>query len=155
MKYENWMKDAAKRERELARRLLVQEADGNPSAPGMVNATERAFDRLYHHLSNLIGLDGFDVVAKRALHLATLECPYLQVVTTQPKPDRFRFVGLDAAMVGRQPSEVDGATLAILGYFFWLLVTFVGDNLFHRLIEGAWPGTTFEGKEPGSEETPS
>lgn len=143
MTTENQMNHDAKRERELARRLVMQEAGGNPSAQGMVQATERAFNRLYGRLSNLIGLDGFDVLAKRALYLATMDFPFLGNVTTRLQPDRFRLDGLDAAVVGRQRSEVDEATVAILGHFFWLFGTFVGDTLFRRLVQRAWPGITF------------
>ena len=153
MTFENQLKDAAKREKELARQLLVQEAGGDRSAQGMVDAIERVFGRLYRNMLGLIGLDGFDVLVKRALYLARLEFPFVVSVTVQCLPDQCRFDGLAAAVLGRPPTEVDEATSAILGYFFWLIVTFVGDNLFYRLIGGAWPGFTIEEKEPGSEET--
>lgn len=146
---ENPLNDAARRERQLARRLIVHEAGGNLGAPGMVEATERAFNRLYRHLFSLIGQDGFDAVAQRALYLAARECAYLRSVRAKCMLDQYRLDGLDAAVAGRQPSEVDAATVAILSSFFELLVTLVGDKLFHQLIQGAWPGFAIEGKQPG------
>jgi hypothetical protein len=96
-----------------------------------------------------------DVLAKRSLYLATLEYPFLVLVTTESEADRFHFHGLTASIVGRQPAEVDAGIIAILGYFFWLLVTFVGDALFHRLVRGVWSDAIIDWKEPGGEETPA
>ena len=147
------MNEAARTERNLAWRVLAHEAGDDQSVDGLADATERAFDRLYHHLAPLIGPAGFDALAKRALHLARLECPYLGRVVGAIQVDAFQLQGLRASVEGREPDEVREGLVALLGTFFWLLVTFVGDGLFWKLFRGVWPDVPSKDEGLGAEET--
>jgi hypothetical protein len=145
------MRDASKPERDLARRLILQESRGEQSSLALVAATDQTFDRLFRHLSTLIGTDGFDALAKRALHLAAIDFPILQGVSTRVEADTFRYQGLTACTYGRGQDEVEDGLEALLGYFFWLLIMFVGANLFDRLMRGVWTNLQIEDSGSRSE----
>jgi len=135
---------ATNRERELARYLLARETSGDPSAKGMADATIRTFARLYVRLKDLFGSAGFEAVAKRALRLAQQEYPYLSDVVGEIQGDTYQLQGLNAIVEGRDLEDVRYGLSTMLGTFFWLLVTFVGDGLFWRFIQGVWPDITPE-----------
>ena len=141
------MNDDVERARELAWSVLVHEAGDDQTSSGLVAATERALTRLYDRLSSLIGPDGFNALVRRALHLAMLEWSFLESVTVSAEPSAFRLQGLGACVEGRESAEVQAGLAAVLGCFFWLLVTLVGENLFNRLMRGVWPDVEFGSEE--------
>ncbi len=146
------MKDAANRERDLAWRLLIREAGNDRSPEMLARVTQRCFDRLYSRLAELVGPAGFDALAKRALHLAGLECPYLKSVVAELLPNGYLLQGLQASVEGRDEDEARTGLVALLGAFFWLLVTFIGDRLFWKLLRGVWPDLPTETTGLDSEE---
>lgn len=133
------VKSEAARERGLAWRVLVYLAGSDQGPANLADATERAFGRLYYRLVDLIGPAGFDALARRALYLAKAESPYLGSVECEIHGEGYRLPGLRASVEGREPSEVRIGLVAMLGDFFWLLDSFVGDSLFLRLMRGTWP----------------
>ncbi len=141
-----------KRERDLTWRLLSREAAGDESSAALARATQASFDRLFRRLADLVGPTGFDALAKRALHLAALECPSLERVVAELHPDAYRLRGLQASVEGLDPAEAREALVALLGAFLWLLDTFVGDRLFWKLLRGAWPHLPAEMSGLDSEE---
>ncbi len=128
-----------KREQNLAWRLLLRETGGERSAEALARATQVAFDRLFRRLADLVGPAGFDALAKRALYLAAEQCPYLKSVVAEQQTDSYRLRGLQASVEGRDAAEIRQALSALLGAIFWLLDTFVGDQLFWKLLRGVWP----------------
>ena len=110
----------------------------------MADATTHTFARLYERLKDLIGSAGFEALVKRALHLAQKDYAYLGGVVGEIQGDTFQLPGLNAIVEGRDFEDVRNGLATMLGAFFWLLVTFVGDRLFWRFIQGVWPDITPE-----------
>ncbi len=146
------MNERAKRERDLAWRLLRREVGDDHSPEALAQATQQSFDRLYRRLVELVGPAGFDALARRSLSLAKAECPFLERVVAELQPDAYRLRGLQTSVQGRDASEVREGLIALLGAFFWLLDTFVGDSLFWKLLRGVWPHLPAEMSRLDSEE---
>jgi hypothetical protein len=53
--------------RDLARSLIAREADTGTASPQIEPATVRVYDRLRRQFSAPVGVDGFEVLASRAL----------------------------------------------------------------------------------------
>lgn len=146
------MNNAGNRERDLAWRVLIREAGDDRSPETLARVTQRCFDRLFGRLAELVGPAGFDALAKRALHLAGLEYPYLKSVVAEVLPNGYLLQGLQASVEGRDKDEARGGLVALLGSFFWLLDTFIGDRLYRRLLQGVWPDLPMETTGLDSEE---
>jgi len=143
------MNPATEKERNLAWRLLRQVAGSEQSPEGLVEATERVFDRLYRHLGAVVGPAGYAALVARALHLTTRQFAFMGNVRGEARADDFVMDGLRASVLGRDPAEARPSQVTLLANLIALLVTFVGEDLALRLIGQAWPETT--GKIPGFE----
>lgn len=121
----------------LVRRLLTHEAAGGQEQEALIEATERASDKLRAHLSKRIGQEGFRTLLARALTLTTTNFPHLSAVR----------VGADGSLVGLRGAmsrvqETQGATVegavALVAQFLALLISFIGEDLTLRLLSAVW-----------------
>ena len=131
------MKQTAPAVKDLARRLLLLEANPGEHAEGAGGDALNVFEKLRSHLSRLVGAAGFQALLARALALAKAEKNWLEVVRVQPDGtlEGFR----EAAR--QQPAEAatEGSE-ALLTQLLGLLVTFIGEALALRLVADIWSG---------------
>jgi len=136
-------------------RALMGQADVAEASAPLVEAAERASDKLRVHLSKRIGQEGFRVLLARALSLTTAVFPYLSAVR----------VGADGALVGlrgaidcgsqeardngtrnngtrdgRTQEDTAEAATALIAQFLGLLIVFIGEDLTLRMLDAVWPG---------------
>lgn len=134
------MHEAAPETRDLAWRLLRQEAGGREEAAALAEASERVCGRLRQRLVGLIGGVGFAALFGRALRLARAEFPILAGVTIEEGADGcLQGVREFAAAHAAEPAVAGDALAAILAHFIGLLITFIGEALSLRLIGESWP----------------
>lgn len=138
--------------KDLARRLLLLEANPGEHAEGAGGDALKVFEKLRSHLSRLVGVAGFQALLARALALAKSETSWLEAVRVQPDGtlEGFR----EAAR--RLPAEaVTDGSAALLAHLLGLLVTFVGEALTLRLVADIWPQARLDNVNLSPEETPA
>ena len=123
--------------RELAVRLLLQ-AGPNANAAALAAAARRAYDELARVVSPLIGQGGVDALARRALHLAQREYPWL-IRAPEPQQTDDPFAQVILCLERQEPAVAAEAAGAVFATFTGLLVTFIGEPLTARLLRQAWP----------------
>ncbi len=121
--------------RDLARRLLEYEA-GPAERPAGPGAAQRTCEKLGQGLAMLVGPAGFQALLQRALHLTGAEYPLLRGVQGF---DGACLAGLAERTEGQDPAQVNAALVAVFGSFFWLLGTFIGDDLTQRQVRRIYP----------------
>ncbi len=120
--------------RDLARRLLAASlivSDHDVQGAVLVS------DRLRVSLIRFAGVDGFISLQQRALVLARVEVPSLQLVK----------MGVDGSLQGFEEVPADSladAGVAITANLLELMVTFIGEPLMRMLIREAWPKTSVD-----------
>lgn len=132
-------RQATENQRDLARRLLADEAGGNASSTELAEALLRALDRLDPVLGRLIGPAGYEALLRRALHLARGDWPFFQGVQVETSADDARLARLVANAREQDAGVVREGLVAILANLIWLLVTFVGEAIALKLINRAFP----------------
>jgi len=129
---------------DLGRRLLTLEAAESRDQEALIEAAERASDKLRAHLSRRIGQEGFRTLLARALTLTTAQFPQLSVVRVGADGS---LVGLRAAMsngsgeardTGTPEDAVEGV-VALVAQLLTLLLSFIGEDLTLRLLGAVWP----------------
>jgi hypothetical protein len=131
--------------RELARRLLEDEASGHDE-PGV--AAEEVIRKLRERLVDLIGARGFEALLRRALRLAKTEAPELDPVEVTPGGG---LAGLPRVTAGRTGDEAIDAPVSLLAQLLELLAAFIGVDLTSRLALKSERDDSQPGR--GSEET--
>lgn len=127
----------------LVRRLLMLEAAESQDQDALIEAAERASDKMRAHLSKRIGQEGFRTLLARSLALTTTNFPHLSDVRVGADGS---LVGLRAAMSRVQEAQdkethgdtVEG-TVALVAQLLALLITFIGEGLTLRLLSTVWP----------------
>ncbi len=155
----------------LVRRLLAYEASAGQAQvsstqkqDAVIEAAERASDKLRTHLSKRIGQEGFRTLLARALALTTSQFPQLIAVR----------VGADGSLVGlrgaggqashnRGDSEtrdsqarnnaVEGA-VALVAHLIGLLIVFIGEDLTRRILSTVWPELAWDDAAGWENDTP-
>jgi hypothetical protein len=121
-----------KKTHDLARRLVAWEADATNTALETEPATVRVYERLRRQLGAPMGVDGFNVLASRALALARSDSPRLRAVQLSASGD---LSGLDEAE-SLPDSEQDGeAGVILVAQLLGLFVDFLGEETTLRLLE--------------------
>jgi hypothetical protein len=131
--------------RDLARRLLQQEAHGSAVQGQAAFAAQRALERLRLHLGALVGVAGFQALLSRALALARTEADWLGSVRVRADGSLEGFV--EAAQERGKDEIAQGGT-ALLAQLIGLLVAFIGEDLTLRLVRSAWSDVSL--KDAGS-----
>jgi len=85
----------------------------------------------------------------RALTLAARDFPFLAGISISSNGD-CALSCLPAAFDTRDPGEVADAFAAVLAYFIWLLVIFIGENLGLRKVHEVWPEVPLDRVNPSS-----
>ncbi|MDT8070367.1 MAG: hypothetical protein ROO76_19545 [Terriglobia bacterium] len=127
----------------LARRLLAYETVAGENSE---SATLRVYEKLRRDLCELAGVTGFQLLASRALTLAKSDAPSFSVVQVT-SDGRLEGLGdLDLKTHKDQTAE-DGAIF--IARLLGLLLTFIGEALTTRLMQGMWPDTAFDDMQLG------
>ena len=118
--------------RELARSLVACEADATTTSLHTEPATVRVYERLRRQLGFPVGVDGFQVLASRALALAKSHSPRLNAVQVTANGG---LQGL-GEVESQTDSEEDGeAGIILIAQLLGLFLTFLGEATTLRLIE--------------------
>ena len=125
--------------RDLAKRLLAQEAGNLRNPQDVLAAAVSVCRKSYLEIGQFVGTDGFKALLTRALHLARAEFSFLEVVQVGECSDDEYLVGIADAVSQREIEEVTEGIAAVLGGVFDLLSTFIGDDLAMRMIHRRWP----------------
>ena len=117
---------------DLARRLIVLEAERvGPPATGGVAAVQ-ACEKLQVPLARLVGTFGFRSLLSRALAMAKAEDPSLDAVQVRPDGSLEGWAG-----IWRAHDAEAGAV--VLAHLLGLLVTFIGERITLQLVREGWP----------------
>ena len=103
---------------------------------------------LHERLSPLISAPGFETLLGRAITLAARTFPVLASLNVATDGD-CAVSGVPGVTETHAPTDVADALTAVLAYFLWLLVTFIGENLGLRKVREVWPEVAF-GRDPSS-----
>lgn len=110
----------------------------------LLDAAERACQKLCRRLARLVTVAGYQALLARALHLARAEFAFLDGVRAGATEDAC-FEGLRATMEGIEPAMLRAALTAVLAGVIGLLTTFIGGDLAVRLVRDVWPDAPFGG----------
>ncbi len=133
------MSTASPQNQDLARRLLAFEAADDNSPAAGVDVAARVIEELRLRLIKLAGVEGFRSLLSRALTLAKLEVPSLNMVQVLADGSVEGFDGIEG-------SEATGAAtqagIVLVAHLLELLVTFIGAPLTLSLVRDTWPDAT-------------
>jgi hypothetical protein len=118
--------------RDLARSLIASEADASTISLHAEPASVRVYERLRRQLCALVGVDGFQALASRALALAKSQSPRLSAVRVTANG------GLRGLGEVESPSDADAdgeAGIVLIAQLLGLFLTFLGEATTLRLIE--------------------
>jgi len=118
--------------RDLARSLVASEADASTTSLQIQPATVRVYERLLRQLSTIVGVDGFQALASRALALAKSESPHLNAVQVMTNGG---LRGLGAVESQTETDEDGEAGIIVIAQLLGLFLTFLGEATTLRLIE--------------------
>ena len=118
--------------RDLARRLVAREADASVTSLQTEPATLRVYERLRRQLGAPVGVDGFQVLASRALALAKSESPRLSAVQVTANGG---LRGLDEVESQTDADEDGEAGIILIAQLLGLFLAFLGEVTTLRLIE--------------------
>jgi len=118
--------------RDLARSLVASEADSSTTSLHTEPATLRVYERLRRQLGFPVGVDGFQVLASRALALAKSHSPRLNAVQVTANGG-LRGLG---EVESQTDADDDGeAGIILIAQLLGLFLTFLGEATTLRLIE--------------------
>jgi hypothetical protein len=118
--------------RDLARSLVTFEADATTTSLQTEPASVRVYERLRRQLGAPVGVDGFQVLASRALALAKSEYPRLGAVQVTANGDLY---GLREVESETDIDEAGKAGIHLIAQLLGLFLTFLGEATTLRLIE--------------------
>jgi hypothetical protein len=144
--------------RQLAVRVLKQQAGRDADAAALAAAARRAYDELARVVAPLIGQAGVDALTGRAVHLAQRKYPWLVLGrdgtpgrterTPGTPPPEQADAPFDQVIFGlerQDPAVATEAAGAVFATFTGLLVTFIGEPLTASLVRKAWPDAFSDG----------
>jgi hypothetical protein len=131
-------------QRDLAFWLLNAEMDDAQEPEALLDAAERACQKLGRRLARLVTVVGYQSLLARALHLAEGEFPFLEGVRPGVTEDAC-FDGLRAKTEGINAVMLRTALMTVLAQVIGLVTTFIGDDLTLRLVRDVWPDAPFGG----------
>jgi hypothetical protein len=118
--------------RDLARSLVGSEADASTTCLQTEPATARVYERLRRQLAAPVGIDGFQVLASRALALAKSESPRLNAVQVTANGV---LRGLGDVESGAELDEDGEPGIILIAQLLGLFLDFLGEATTLRLIE--------------------
>jgi hypothetical protein len=117
---------------DLARNLIACETDASTTSRQTEPATVRVYERLRRQLGGPVGVDGFHVLASRALALAKLDSPRLSNVQVTANG---ALCGLGEVESQTDADEDGEAGVILIAQLLGLFLTFLGEATTLRLIE--------------------
>jgi len=126
--------------RDWARYLFAFEADDLDPSGHAEPATFIVFEKLRHQFYPLVGVDGLQVLAARALKLATSDAPELSELYITAEGHLRRFDGAVPKLgsaPGGGPQDENGVLL--IAHLFGLFLTFLGSATTRQLVRNAFP----------------
>jgi hypothetical protein len=121
--------------RDLARRLLADEAAASKSSLSAESAVLLVYEKLRLSLCALAGVAGFRSLASRALTLAKADAPSLSAM--QVMADGALQVLGEPESQSNQCQPDEGGVI-LLAQLLGLLITFIGETLTLRLVQDTW-----------------
>jgi hypothetical protein len=123
--------------RRLVRRTLLERSEAaSSSRPPLASAFNTLCERLRDRFQPLFGATAVAALFARAVHVATLEFPWLADVIGK-NGDRCS-ADVIAALQGVDMDHVEEGLAAVLAHDIELLRAFVGDDLILPLVRHAW-----------------
>jgi hypothetical protein len=122
----------------IARRLVLLEARGLDRPEALVDAGERAWERLRRRLTELIGPLGCDALFARAVALARSDHPMLADVATETA-DGSGAPAVRERIREQDPTVALDALVSVMTYFLVALVRMIGADLVVGLVHEEWP----------------
>lgn len=133
--------------RDLARCLLVYEANTGATSESMEPATIRVYENLRLRLGELAGVAAFESLASRALILAKAEVPNLSKVRVSADGSLQGLMTFSSQteMVKNRAGEfnVGEGEIVLIASLLGLLHIFIGEALTVTLLRDAWPVEAF------------
>src|ERR1039458_2480549 len=117
---------------DLARNLVACETDASTTSRQTPPASVRVYERLRRQLGGPVGVDGFHVLASRALAMAKLESPRLSNVQVTANG---ALCGLGEVESQTDADEDGEAGVILIAQLLGLFLTFLGEATTLRLIE--------------------
>jgi hypothetical protein len=119
-----------KKTRDLARSLVASEADASTTSLHTEPATVRVYEKLRRQLASPVGIDGFQVLASRALALAKSQSHRLSAVQVTANGGLRGLSEVDS-----QTDEDGEAGIILIAQLLGLFLAFLGEATTLRLIE--------------------
>ena len=133
--------------RDLARCLIIFEADAGKASESMEPATLRVYENLRRRLAELAGVAAFESLASRALILAIAEVPDLSEVRVAAGGSLHGLTNIESQtdMVKSRVGElqVGEGGVVLIASLLGLLHIFLGEALTLTLLRDAWPAAAF------------
>ena len=120
--------------RDLARSLVASEAHASATASQTTPATVRVYEKLRRQLGAPVGVDGFQLLASRALALAKSQSPMLSAVQVTASGE-LRGLSEVESQDGTSEGENNEAGVILIAQLLGLFLTFLGETTSLRLIE--------------------
>jgi hypothetical protein len=133
------MEQASKVLPDAAERLLAFEVGGElRNVEDGTAAAARIYEKLYQHLSPIVGESGFEALFARTVNLTKRAFEGVQEVDTKVPADAV-LKQLCAYLEKQAPATITEIVTAQLVTFVGLLSTFIGEGLTWKLLRKAWP----------------
>jgi hypothetical protein len=133
--------------RDLARRLLVYEANAGKNSERAGSATMRVYEKLRGNLCVLAGVAGFQALASRALTQASSQVPGLSAVQVAADGKLHGMSELEPPMKADE-DRIDEDGVILISSLLGLLLMFLGEALTMNLVRNVWPDTAFDDGNP-------
>ena len=125
--------------RYLAQRLLNYEAVEGKNSETTESAAFRVCAKLREPLTTFAGVAGFRSLLSRALTLAKAEAPSLSAVQIAEDGS---LQGLDELKPEIDTDQTKERGAILVAQLIGLLLTFIGEGLTLRMVQGVWPQAT-------------
>lgn len=122
--------------RELAKRLMAHESQGNGSSGTNLTADFPVIEKLRPQLTTLMGGVGFHALLSRTRALAGAEFPWVRKLKIK---DAGTFEGMHQLTAEVGAREIFEGRVALIAQLLGLLVAFIGEKLTLRLVQEVWP----------------
>ena len=142
------MSQATLQMRNLAKRLIADEARGNKPAATKTPVDFDACEKLRPNLATFMGNAGFSALLSRALALARAEVSWLRAVQVKADGALECVEKLHAQL---DPDELFEGRVVLLAQLLGLLVAFIGENLTLRVVREVWPQAPLDDLDLGNE----
>ena len=134
----------------LAQLLIAEERRLGNESDGGSHAAFRVCEKLRDPLCLLAGVGGYRSLLSRALVLAKGEAPILGGIQIKQDGSLGHSVELEAQLHTEEAAKA-GAILA--RQLVDLLITFIGEALTLRLVQGVWPNAALNSSKSGGKQS--